>query len=317
MLTSTAQLIALTTYGNLFMRKAEGAYPLEFYPTNATFRPCKSVDFIYLKRGNNTLNECPFAPDPAVYLTRLMREGCQGLRLHYSTSGDKENYERRLSGQVGWGGRWLLETSNPGGSDYWESRWILLENKPGSGSKDGRRVQRARRLEDLLRLEDSAALGGVSRLNKGETTAVIQEKIWQVTYCRIATGVTTHRPGQLDMERLRQALSANLENIAQFARLKGLGQFAGSFETALARLDPDIPLDESSYLDFTPPDLIPMDACRLLAAVDAAWVFGGVGSWNDLNFEGKDRADYESLSETLYQVLNACILASANASCRL
>lgn len=313
MLNSTAQLIALTIYGNLFLRKPEETYSVDFYPSNATFHTCKSIEFIYLKRNNNKLSEFPFASDPSVFFSRLKREGCQGLRLHYSTSGDKENYERRLAGQVGWGGRWLLETTSSTGSDYWESRWERNEDKFRQDATQGkeRRENKTRRLEDKLRFEDNSLVTGA------DSREASLGKIWQVTYCRIATGVTTHRPAQLDIERLKHALTGSLEALTQFSLLKGLGKFTAFFETALNRLDPQKPLDEIAYCEFAPPDLISMDACRLLSAVDAAWVFGGIGSWNDLAFEGKDRSDYEQLSEQLYQVLNACILASANSSCRV
>ncbi len=52
----------------------------------------------------------------------------------------------------------------------------------------------------------------------------------------------------------------------------------------------------------------------MLAACQKAWVFGGMGSWNDMGFDGEDQKDYVRLSEALFQALNAAIVAAANAS---
>jgi len=45
----------------------------------------------------------------------------------------------------------------------------------------------------------------------------------------------------------------------------------------------------------------------------SAWVFGGMGSWNDMGFEGAAREEYESVSEDLYQTVNDTIVAAVNA----
>ena len=51
----------------------------------------------------------------------------------------------------------------------------------------------------------------------------------------------------------------------------------------------------------TPP-MAPLPAAQLLGAAQSAWVFGGMGSWNDLGFEGEDQALYDRLSEELYRL---------------
>ncbi|MCC6989411.1 MAG: hypothetical protein IT181_10455 [Acidobacteria bacterium] len=56
-----------------------------------------------------------------------------------------------------------------------------------------------------------------------------------------------------------------------------------------------------------------VDSLRLLAAARAAWVFGGMGSWNDQGFEGETQAQYEQLSDDLYRLLNTAIVTAANA----
>ena len=52
----------------------------------------------------------------------------------------------------------------------------------------------------------------------------------------------------------------------------------------------------------------------LLDACQSAWVFGGMGSWNDLAFDGEAQAEYERTSQTLVLTLTDVIQAAANAS---
>jgi hypothetical protein len=58
----------------------------------------------------------------------------------------------------------------------------------------------------------------------------------------------------------------------------------------------------------------PDSAKRLLAEALEAWVFGGMGSWNDVVLTGDtDRAKYDKLTSSLYAaVIDACV-AAANA----
>jgi hypothetical protein len=53
----------------------------------------------------------------------------------------------------------------------------------------------------------------------------------------------------------------------------------------------------------------------LLDAGRSAWVFGGMGSWNDLAFHGEVQAEYGRTSERLLLTLTEVIQAAANASC--
>ena len=64
--------------------------------------------------------------------------------------------------------------------------------------------------------------------------------------------------------------------------------------------------------DFAPESILPAEARQLLAAVHWSWVFGGMGSWNDLLFEGEDQKTYDRISERLFQAVNAAIEQAAS-----
>ena len=57
---------------------------------------------------------------------------------------------------------------------------------------------------------------------------------------------------------------------------------------------------------------LPLDARQILGAAQAAWVFGGMGSWNDLGFEGHAQDEYTALSDELFSLLNQAICEAAN-----
>ncbi len=141
-----------------------------------------------------------------------------------------------------------------------------------------------------------------------------QRRIWRVTYgCvgEVAGGAPARAPA---LGRFATRLGRVLGEIAPFARRHDCRAFAGCFEAALRTLETGA--GPSVYhRDLAPRGDLPPEAERLLAVCQQAWVFGGMGSWNDLGFEGPEQAVYERLSEALYRAVNAAIVAAANASC--
>ncbi|HEX5000423.1 MAG TPA: hypothetical protein VFY29_19525 [Terriglobia bacterium] len=116
------------------------------------------------------------------------------------------------------------------------------------------------------------------------------------------------------MDALKGSLRDNLRLIGDFARRHNLDGFAAAFDSGLARLTADDPFEGIYHRDLAPDGALPLAARQLLGAAQAAWVFGGMGSWNDVSFEAVDQAHYERLSEDLFQLLNTAIVVGANAS---
>jgi hypothetical protein len=58
--------------------------------------------------------------------------------------------------------------------------------------------------------------------------------------------------------------------------------------------------------------LLSLPSQQLLAACEAAWLFGGRGSWNDQGFEGTAQLRYEALSDELFALLNRAICVAVN-----
>ncbi len=136
-------------------------------------------------------------------------------------------------------------------------------------------------------------------------------RIWTVTYGRVAEAIEPPETPHHDPDTLHTALRGTLGAIAAFARAQRLGTFAGAFERSLKALDSNAPPTGHTFDDL-PLSGLPLSTRQLLGAVEAGWVFGGMGSWNDLGFEGIAQATYDRLSEALFTGFNAALVVAAN-----
>jgi hypothetical protein len=147
-------------------------------------------------------------------------------------------------------------------------------------------------------------------MNKGDP----DKKIWDVGYYRIDQG-RRHIPLQTkSLTGLRQDLMMALSGIEAFAARQKLEHFAGAFRKATGLLSSDHPLSETYHSDLAPTEAMSLEAKQLLGAVQAAWVFGGMGTWNDLGFDGDDQRESDALSGELFLLLNQALCSAVNAA---
>ncbi|HEX8693599.1 MAG TPA: hypothetical protein VF746_14345 [Longimicrobium sp.] len=140
-----------------------------------------------------------------------------------------------------------------------------------------------------------------------------ERRIWNVTYGEVGRA-DGRQPEAADLAGLVRELADVFGEIGAFAREQGLDGFAGAFDRAVDCLRSDEPRSFGYHADLAPAGVLPLDAERILGAAQAGWVFGGMGSWNDLGFDGAAQARYESLSDRLYSLLNRAAVEAANAS---
>ena len=271
-----AQIVALVTYGNAFLSGTPQLEPSAFYPANSTFIFCEHVTFVDLKPKTGGFQESAYAVDPLTWFTQLERDGVCGLRIVYRSTAGHQLGDKKVSDRM------LVGFVGGGG------RWLIEAMKPnGSDFWEGRWEVGNRERKD--------------------------RKIWRVTYGRIAKNQPTADLPAMDMLALKSQLIGNLEAIGAFARRQKMDGFAQAFDAGRAQLSSNDPFDGVHHSDLVPEKALPLAAVQLLGAAQAAWVFGGMGSWNDAGFDGEDQVLYERLSEDLYQLLNAAIVAAANA----
>jgi len=148
----------------------------------------------------------------------------------------------------------------------------------------------------------------------GDRTAPDQ-RIWRVSYASVtenASAATAHiEPLDAVIPTLRQAIS----DAIAFCEDHRLDSFAQFFHRAGECLVANDPLALVHHKDLAPEGLLTFSAKQVLAACQAVWVFGGMGSWNDLAFDGQEGRRYEALSNQLFARLNTAISASSNSSC--
>lgn len=127
-----AQLIALTAYGNDFLKNKGNRTVLD--STNTTFQFCNKVDFREFKKQFFFLKvkERVVAESPAEWFSHIQRNRGKHLRVYYESSKD-QNFakDHKLAGLVGGGGTWLIEAIRDGYSNYWANRWqVTNQNDP-------------------------------------------------------------------------------------------------------------------------------------------------------------------------------------------
>jgi len=136
-------------------------------------------------------------------------------------------------------------------------------------------------------------------------------RIWSVKYKAFESDCAD--VPMTDVDEARAELSRWLSIATDFAQQDDfLRQFVEYFARATAQLDAAAPVLGNV------PDLVPdrwaWSGRCLLAAASDAWVFGGMGSWNDAVF-GDDEMHrrYHEVSAGLYDAVRFAIAAGANA----
>lgn len=136
--------------------------------------------------------------------------------------------------------------------------------------------------------------------------------IWSVTYCCVAPQKPTGNI-QVDLLAAKQTQHRVLAELIDFSAKLNLKPWSGFFQKAFAALSDKAPVPEY-YKDFIEGGEYSLDARQLLTSASISFVFGGMGSWNDIGFEVQGEEDtYEELSGRLYSSINSAIIAVVNA----
>ncbi|WP_127783652.1 hypothetical protein [Rhodococcus sp. X156] len=111
-----------------------------------------------------------------------------------------------------------------------------------------------------------------------------------------------------------QELLAALGAARSFAAAHDLQGWADVFAGAVAAGESDHP-EIAYHSDLAPDGLLTPQQRRLLAAAMQGWVFGGMGSWNDVYLEGDaETTQLNQVSHRLYAAVTGALVAVANAT---
>ena len=126
---------------------------------------------------------------------------------------------------------------------------------------------------------------------------------------------TSGESGNADLASAQRRFRSALSEIHTFSEKHGCEGFTACFARAIETLDSNGEKRHGYHKDLVVKGVTSGLAEGLLDAAQSAWVFGGMGSWNDMGFEGADQIEYERVSQQLFAVLNDTIQLAANASC--
>lgn len=140
-------------------------------------------------------------------------------------------------------------------------------------------------------------------------------KIWQVNYARIGEAMPRRDVIPTNMTSLLRMLKDALVDIAVFAKKHDQSRgWVETFDAALACLTAKVPLDASYNFKACEAMLPDERAQRLIAAADTGYVFGAMGSWNDMGFEGETQKEYDAVSDRLFDLAVDAIVTAANST---
>jgi hypothetical protein len=119
-----------------------------------------------------------------------------------------------------------------------------------------------------------------------------------------------------DVNASRVAIARALKATMEFAQRQGLKYWSKHFRRCLQRLalEPQ-PLEDVVELLLV--NALPTPAIQLVHCAMASDVFGGMGSWNELTFEGAEAKTYQDLSNRLLRVMREAFRTGINSSATL
>jgi len=139
-----------------------------------------------------------------------------------------------------------------------------------------------------------------------------EQRIWRVVYQLEATKASGAYRGR-NLAIVRQAFRESLLEVKAFSERHTQGAFTEYFSEALLALD-DYMADVGYHKDIALPGQLSEDAESLLKGSMRAWVFGGMGTWNDMGFEGALQTEYENVSDSLFDVVHEAIEAAVTST---
>jgi hypothetical protein len=164
---------------------------------------------------------------------------------------------------------------------------------------------------EVLLPKDTSELW-MARWDVGDQKAV-DRRIWRVTYGRVSTGKTLHASAP-DLTTPLRELREALTDVRTFSAQHKLDGFTKWFDDALDTIESKGVKRHGYHQDLAPNGMLSAEASTLLDACQKAWVFGGMGSWNDMGFEGEDQKTYDRVSERLFQAVTTAIEQAATSS---
>jgi len=245
-----------------------------FWPNAPTFKFTKLCEFRLPPPSGKDSDEHPLrAADPLAWFASL-KPWCRGLRLHFTQR------KRAPNQQIDAPDRMLVAFVGGG------PRWLI----EAVGAKDSELWEAFHRVGDQKDPE---------------------RRIWLCTHILQGT-IPKAEVEPINPVQALSDLRSALPEIEEYARDEKYDNFADCFQRAREALDNRLVVDAPWISELVRYTGFDQTQLNMLQAINHAWVFGGMGSWNDLG--GGER--YDQVSEKLFSALNDCICGLANSTYR-
>jgi hypothetical protein len=144
-------------------------------------------------------------------------------------------------------------------------------------------------------------------------------RIWSVTYARISRNNIVRKTEHSGLSGIEKGLKKSVLACQSFAKRYQMDIWKASFDNAVECLDSG----ETDFNTIYHKDIIPLGkysdkAKRILFAAQSTWVFGGMGSWNDMgiwndkSFDEEEQKHYEKISDQLFSEVCKAITHATN-----
>jgi len=138
-------------------------------------------------------------------------------------------------------------------------------------------------------------------------------RIWRTEFYVIKNKKSIGEPQQT-IEGAKHELSTQLRQIEIFASENKSHDYAKVFDRAIDMLSDPAP-SINYYKDFVVKEQLSLSAKQLLFSACEAYVFGGMGSWNDVYITDEQKYQlYQKLTEELFDQVNQSIITAINTS---
>jgi hypothetical protein len=271
-----AQCVALTCFGNAFLR---GHKVESFLKKNSTCQFCEVVDFKRVQKGFFKREKCiTIANNPDEWFTYLKSSKAQGVRLYNCPHKDSVS-DRMLSDR--------MSAGFVGGGQNWLIEAVFSNNQSEYW---------------------------IAQWRTGDKNSP-EKRIWKVAYFNVICDpepVLNLLDIDIHIDKLRKCILDVKESSERYCD----NGFILFFNEALDTIESHGDNTYGYHKDLSPKEILPQKALMLLNSCQRAWVFGGMGSWNDMMFENDLQKEYEEVSDKLFIAVNDAITAAANTSYR-
>ena len=307
-----AQIVALVAHGNLFLSGKDVDLS-----TNSTLQYISSIKFVRYKSNQDTRG-VEVAGSVSEWFAFL--RSAEATRLWFvDFYHQRQDIPTHIASAFSGGVSRAIQVDLPEGFELWFPKWetMGLINAGRKSVKQEREHHHKTTLQKLslllcriLRCRGARNYASPA-VSKSREDADLEDKSkpWSVEYRGFMSPDSRALPMQ-EMRAVKERLREAVSRAKEFAQGT---HWTKDFTRSLEALESPAPV--FPFPDMLPSSGFPLEARQLLAAAAQAYVFGGMGSWNDLSLPNDPDIieEYEEISTELYEAIQFAILMASNA----